>query len=114
MIFRMLEWEDAEVFRSNLLAEMKRQGLDKASLSKKASMNPRAVSDIQDGKSKSPRLFTAIKLARVLNVSVYDLLGIPTKDGIILELEKYLSEKTEDEQARILSGIQTFLEPPSS
>jgi len=51
-----------------------------AALSKAAGLNPRAVSDILEGRSLNPRVDTLQAIAGVLGVQVTDLIGTPASD----------------------------------
>ncbi|WP_439560815.1 helix-turn-helix domain-containing protein [Roseinatronobacter sp.] len=67
---------ESEVFRRNLLYYMKSRGFSAASLSRKAGLNNRAVKDIEERRTGSPRISTVFKLARALEVSPEILLGL--------------------------------------
>ena len=69
----------SDVFRMRLKAEMQAQGFNAASLSKKVDMNRRAVQDILDGQSQSPKLSTAHALARALDRTLDQLTGVRSK-----------------------------------
>ncbi|MDN5568183.1 MAG: helix-turn-helix transcriptional regulator, partial [Paracoccus sp. (in: a-proteobacteria)] len=62
-----------ETFRLRLRAEMVAQGLNPASLSKKADLNRRAVTDLLEGRAQSPKLSTAHSLAIALGVTIDEL-----------------------------------------
>ncbi|MGY6704607.1 helix-turn-helix transcriptional regulator [Roseinatronobacter sp.] len=75
--------DESEVFRRNMLSFMKIRGLSAAGLSRKAGLNPRAVKDIEERRTGSPRLSTVFNLARALEVPVEVLLGLD--QGLSLE-----------------------------
>jgi len=54
----------SEMFRANLLAAMRGSGMTAAGLSKAAGLNVRAVKDIEERKTASPKLSTVFALAR--------------------------------------------------
>lgn len=66
----------SEVLRANLLQIMKDRNLSGASVSRKAGLNLRAVKDIEQGRSKSPKIETAFKIAQALDVPLEVLLGL--------------------------------------
>lgn len=88
------------LFRENLFRIMRKRGLTAAELSKMASLNARAVKDIEEGRSKSPKLSTAKKLADALGVAI-DYLVMPKEvsearrqfAGLITEIESQTIEK---------------------
>lgn len=97
-----------------MLAEMARQEIDAANLSRKAGLNPRAVKDIEEGRSKSPKLSSVVAIANALGVSVYDMVERPPGEVILPELSEFLAGKSENEQRRILSAIQALQGGPDA
>lgn len=75
--------DESEAFRRNMLFFMRIRGLSAAGLSRKAGLNPRAVKDIEERRTGSPRLSTVFNLARALEVPVEVLLGLD--QGLLLE-----------------------------
>jgi transcriptional regulator with XRE-family HTH domain len=104
------------VFRNNLLVLMRNRGLTAASLSRKAGLNVRAVTDIFDGKAQSPRLSTVFKLAYALDVTVYELLDVerktvdsdpnPRRNSVLPEIEEFLSSLDPADQAALLESLR--------
>ncbi|MCC5959908.1 MAG: helix-turn-helix transcriptional regulator [Rhodobacteraceae bacterium] len=71
---------ESEIFRKNLLHYMKLRGFSAASLSRKAGLNNRAVKDIEERRTGSPRISTVFKFARALEVPPEVLLGLGDRD----------------------------------
>lgn len=102
---------ESEVFRANLLRIMAEKGMDAASLSRAAKLNPRAVKDIEERRAISPKISTVFALARALNVDPSELLGLGARDKLAPELAHYLAQYSEEEQRRLLSALAN-LPPP--
>ncbi len=100
-----LGMEESEIFRANLLRLMKERDLKAAPLSRKAGLNPRAVKDIEEGRSGSPKLSTVFKLAKALEVDPGEMLGLGPRRKIHPELAAYLEQYDESEQERILQAL---------
>lgn len=87
---------ESEEFRERLLALIKERQLQEAPLSVKAGLNRRAVTDIREGQTKSPKISTVFALARALDVDVATLLGldVPRADTIVdpVALDRSLEE----------------------
>lgn len=64
-----------EIVRHNLMALMRYRGMSAAELSRKAGLNARAVTDIAERRTQSPRVTTVFALASALRVSPEDLFG---------------------------------------
>lgn len=94
-----------ETFRLRLHAEMVAQGLNPASLSKKADLNRRAVTDLLEGRAQSPKLSTAYSLAKALGVTLDELTGRAPQKNIAPRLLDLLSQYDEDAQARLAEAI---------
>lgn len=104
------------VFRNNLLVWMRKRGFTAASLSRKAGLNTRAVTDIFEGKAQSPRLSTVFKLAYALDVTVYELLDVerqevefaqhPRRNSVLPEIEEFLSALDPVDQAALLESLR--------
>ena len=100
-----------ETFRRNLLRVMKERGLDAATLSKMAGLNPRAVKDIEEGRSQSPKLQTAVAIADALGVDLSDLLSPEPRNHLAKELADFLSQYDEEDQLRLLSAFRALSRP---
>ncbi|RJE84012.1 helix-turn-helix domain-containing protein [Paracoccus onubensis] len=103
-----------EIFRRRLEAEMKAQGDNPDSLAKKAGMNRRAVRDILEGNSQSPKLSTVYKLATALNASIDELTGNAPHAVIAPRLLELLSKYGPDEQERLAEAILSLPRAPAS
>ncbi|MTH33043.1 helix-turn-helix domain-containing protein [Paracoccus limosus] len=104
----------SDVFRMRLKAEMQAQGFNAASLSKKVDMNRRAVQDILDGQSQSPKLSTAHALARALDRTLDQLTGDAPQVSIVPRLRELLSQYDQDEQERLAEAILNLPRAPGS
>jgi hypothetical protein len=103
--------DESEVFRENLLRIMAEKGLDAANLSRAASLNPRAVKDIQERRALSPKLSTVFRLARALCVDPAELLGLTDRNRLAPELTEYLSQYSEEDQKRLLAALANLPAP---
>ncbi|WYK05452.1 helix-turn-helix transcriptional regulator [Cereibacter sphaeroides f. sp. denitrificans] len=103
--------ENDEVFRANLIALMKERGLKAATLSKKANLNARAVKDIEEGRSGSPRLVTLQALADALEVDLGELLGLGPRVKLRRDLAEFLAQYDEDDQGRFLAALSAIPPP---
>ncbi|MDB6151495.1 MAG: family transcriptional regulator [Chthoniobacter sp.] len=102
---------ESENFRANLLRLMADAGLSAAELSRRAGLNPRAVKDIEERNTVSPKLSTVVALAKALNADPAEMMGLPTTAGLRPELVRLLTQYDEDEQARLLAAL-SILRPP--
>lgn len=103
-----------EIFRLRLEAEMKAQGLNPASLSIRADMNRRAVTDLLAGRAQSPKLSTAYKLAKCLSVTLDALTGDAPQKAIAPSLLALLSQYTQAEQERLAEAILRLPRAPET
>ena len=94
-----------EIFRLRLHAEMVAQGLNPASLSKKAELNRRAVTDLLEGRAQSPKLSTAYALANALGLSLDELTGKATQRSLAPRLAELLAQYDEADQERLAEAI---------
>ena len=97
--------EYSQVFRTNMLAEMHRQKINAAELSKRAGLNARAVKDIEEGRSQSPKIDTAGAIAQALGFELGAFLQRPPRGRIVRELSEFLSLYDEQDQRTILAAI---------
>lgn len=103
-----------EVFRLRLKAEMEAQGYNPASLSLKASLNRRAVTDLLEGRAQSPKLSSAYALAAALSVSLDELTGKTPQAIIAPRLLELLSRYDQDEQEQLAQAILALPRAPGT
>ena len=103
-----------EAFRRRLSLEMDRQGLNPASLSQRAGLNRRAVTDLLEGRAQSPKLSTAYSLAAALDLSIDELIGVVPRVHLEPHLAELLSHYSADDQARLAQAIQALPAAPAS
>jgi transcriptional regulator with XRE-family HTH domain len=111
---RMAADDIKDVFRSNMLRLMTERRMTPAELSRRAGLNLRAVTDIRDGRSQSPKLSTLFAISSALGVELPELLGF---GGTRLEEEfhRLLSRYDRADQERILAVLRALpLRPPST
>lgn len=97
-----------EVFRANLTRLMADKGLTEATLSKRAGLNARAVTDIREGRAQSPKLSTIFALARGLGVDPAELIGVAPQHRLKPELVAFLAQLDEAGQERLLAALAAF------
>lgn len=97
-----------EIFRLRLKAEMDAQGYNPASLSVKAELNRRAVTDLLEGRAQSPKLSTAYALARALDVGLDELTGSVPQAVIAPRLLELLSRYDQAEQEQLAAAISAL------
>jgi len=102
------------IFRLRLDAEMKAQGLNPAALSVKAGLNRRAVKDVLEGRSTSPKLSTAHALAAALGVRLEVLTGDASQVVIVPQLLELLAQYDEVAQVRLAEAILNLPPAPGS
>lgn len=100
-------------FRTRLKEEMEAQGFNPASLSVRAGLNRRAVTDILSGAALSPRISTAFKLAKALNLSLDELLSGRRPVTIAPGLAELLANYDIAQQERIADVIRILRKAPS-
>ena len=94
------------IFRVNLFRLMGEQGLTAAELSRKARLNARAVKDIEEGRSKSPKLSTAKALADALGVSLDYLVMPAARQDLVENADRLLRDVDAATVAKILATIK--------
>jgi len=94
------------LFRENLFRLMGENGLTAAELSKKANLNARAVKDIEEGRSKSPKLSTAKALADALGVSLDYLVMPAASEELAAEANELIEKVDEATVAKVLAAIK--------
>lgn len=103
-----------EIFRLRLKAEMEARGYNPASLSRKAELNRRAVTDLLEGRAQSPKLSSAYMLAKALEVSLDELTGAAPQAVIAPRLQELLSQYDQDEQEQLAAAILALPRAPGS
>ena len=103
-----LTMDENDHFRRNLIAAMKEQGLKEAELSVKAGLNRRAVTDIREERTRSPKLSTVFALAKALDLDPGEMMGLGARYKVKSDLAQYLSQYDEDGQGRLLDAIRLF------
>lgn len=106
--------DENDHFRRNLLAAMKDQGLSEAELSVRAGLNRRAVTDIREERTRSPKLSTVFALAKALGLDPGEMMGLGPRHKVQADLAEFLAQYGEDEQARLLDAIRAFPAAPTS
>lgn len=104
--------DESKVFRDNLLRLMRERGLSEAELSRKAGLNPRAVTDIRENRVRSPKLSTVFALAQALGQDPGEMMGLGPRTEINRRLLEFLSQYDEDAQARLLEALSYFPRRP--
>lgn len=102
----------SEEFRIRLRAEMEAQGINPAALSLRANMNRRAVTDVLEGRSQSPKLSTAFALAKALGTSIDALCGVAPQISLSPRLVELLAQYDEDDQERLVEAIHALPRAP--
>jgi transcriptional regulator with XRE-family HTH domain len=100
-----------EKFRRNLIRLREESGIDAKSLSKLAGLGERGVKDIEEGRSQSPKISTAFKLAKALNVSMPEIMGLTDGAVLIPELVDFLAQYDADGQSQLLSALAAIHRP---
>ena len=108
------EMDVNELFRLRLKAEMEAQGLNPASLSIRAGLNRRAVTDLLEGRSQSPKVSTAHALGQALGVGLDQLLGFAPQASIAPRLAELLAQYSPDDQERLAEAILALPRAPGA
>lgn len=103
-----------EVFRLRLKAEMEAQGYNPASLSKRANLNKRAVTDLLESRAQSPKLSTAYALAEALGVGLDELVGFRPQLSIAPRLAELLAQYDLADQERLAEAISALPRAPGT
>lgn len=109
---KFLSMDEGEIFRRNLLRVIKERGLSEAQLSKLASLNPRAVTDIRERRVASPKLSTVFALAKALDMDPGELLGLGKRHNLRPELAEFLEQLSVEEQSRFLAALSAIPRQP--
>jgi transcriptional regulator with XRE-family HTH domain len=99
---------ESETFRKSLIRLRQERGLSAAELSRRAGLNVRAVTDIEERRSLSPKLATVFALARALDVAPGEMIGLGAQARINDELAEFLSRYGEEDQARLLAALHAI------
>lgn len=102
---------ESEIFRVNLLAAMRDAGMSAAELSRKAKLNARAVKDIEERRTVSPKLSTVFSLARALNKDPCEMMGLGPRLQLNARLAAFLVQYAEADQVRFLSALELLSQP---
>ena len=92
----------SETFIARMLEEMQLQGLSEAQLSQLAGLNRRAVTDLREGRTKSPKLSTAFAIAGALGKDPTEMFGLERRHQICKSLATHLEQYSESEQEALL------------
>lgn len=101
-----------EVFRTNLLERMRQLGMSEAELSKRASLNPRAVTDIRERRTQSPKLSTVFSLSAALGVDPAEMMGLGPRYKLNADLAAFLEQFEEEAQLRFLAALEALPRQP--
>ena len=101
----VVDMYDAEVFRANHMAARKEADISAAGLSKKAGLNPRAVTDIEEGRAQSPKLSTVFALCEALGKDPGEMIGLGPRVRLNRRLADYLAQYDEEIQLKILDSL---------
>lgn len=99
---------ESDVFRANLERLRKAKGLSAAGLSRMAGLNPRAVTDIEEGRADSPKLSTVFALARALAADPAEMIGLGPRLVLVPELAAYLAQYSRSEQEQLLRALSAL------
>jgi len=86
---------------------MAQRNLNAAALSRRAGLNPRAVKDIEERRTQSPRLSSVVALASALDVTLEELLGL-RRTALDDEIIAFLCELSLEEQAELRAALQSL------
>jgi len=111
---KVLSMDENTAFRENLLSALAESGMSEAELSVKAGLNRRAVTDIREGRVRSPKLSTVFALSRALGIEPGEMMGLGKRPRIRAGLADLLSQYDEDGQAQLEAAIQAFPVRPAS
>lgn len=92
-------------FTENLLRILNERGITEAAASRAAGLNPRFVTDLKIGHTRSPRLANAYAMADFLGLDIKDIIEGRSKSPLNQALVDLLSEYPEAEQQQILAAV---------
>ncbi|WP_370312504.1 helix-turn-helix domain-containing protein [Sagittula sp.] len=102
---RILSMTEGEIFLRNLLVKLEQSGMTEAELSVKAKLNRRAVTDLREGRVRSPKLSTVFALSRALGEDPGEMMGLGPRLKVQQELARYLEQYPEDVQRQMLHAL---------
>jgi len=102
-----------ESFRTNLLRLMAEKGMNAAELSRRAGLNARAVKDIEERRTISPKVSTVFALAKALGADPGEMLGLGPRIDLAPSLAQYLSQYDVSDQERILQALAALPRSPN-
>jgi transcriptional regulator with XRE-family HTH domain len=97
--------------RHTLTRLREQRGMNPNDLARQAGLNLRAVRDIEEGRSQSPKVSTVVSLAKALGVSVSLLIGEEPVEGLRKELVEFLRHYSQEDQERLLAALQAMQAP---
>lgn len=100
-----LTMTEGETFQKNLLAALEISGMSEAELSLKAGLNRRAVTDLREGRVRSPKLSTVFALSKALGRDPAEMMGLGSRLRVRSDLAEFLSEFDEADQERFLNVL---------
>lgn len=100
-------------FRENMLRALVESGMTEATLSVKAGLNRRAITDIREGRVVSPRISTVFAIARALDKDPSELMGLGARYRLNDELARFLSAYSEEDQSRFLAALAALPRAPA-
>jgi DNA-binding Xre family transcriptional regulator len=104
----------SEILRENLARMIAEKGTNPARLSLDAGLNRRGVSDILEGRAKSPKLSTVFKLAEALSCDPGELIGLGPRLHLAPRLAQLLQQYSEADQARLATALANLPPAPAS
>lgn len=91
---------------------MARQDVNAASLSRKAGLNTRAVKDILEGRSVSPRLSSAVAIAGALDTTIERMIQKEDPHDVDPKLIDFFSQYSQQQQMTVLNALNCLSKPP--
>ena len=102
---KFLTMSESEVFIRNLLKAIEEEGIADATLSVRAGLNRRAVTDLREGRVRSPKLSTVFALAEALNRDPGEMMGLGKRPQLQPDLVALLARYSPEDQERFLSAL---------
>lgn len=101
-------------FIANLLAIITARGIPEARLSLDAGLNRRFVTDLREGKVRSPKLSNAYMLAEVLDLDLRDIIAGRDRKAVNANLAELLASYTPAQQEQIVEAVRLLLPQPDA
>lgn len=101
-------------FIANLLAIITARGIPEARLSLDAGLNRRFVTDLREGKVRSPKLSNAYMLAEVLDLDLRDIIAGRDRKAVNANLAELLAAYTPAQQEQIVEAVRLLLPQPDA